>query len=99
MADTSKSDTVNDRLRDVWQELCRSLGIVPTRQAAMWNELVERHAEAWRHYHTLTHVEALVATLLQLMSEEIVVPMTDQNATAALQHCRDLRRCYYDALS
>lgn len=65
MVDSSKSDTASDRLRRVWQELCRSPGIAPTRQAAMWNELVERHAEACRHYHTLTHVEALVATLLQ----------------------------------
>lgn len=65
MVDSSKSDTANDRLRDVWQELCRSLGIAPARQTAMWNELVERHTEAWRHYHTLAHVEALVETLLQ----------------------------------
>jgi len=62
MVDSSKLDIANDRLRQVWQELCRSPGIASPRQAAMWNELV---AEAWRHYHTLTHVEALVATLLQ----------------------------------
>ena len=65
MVYSSKSDTANARLRAVWQELCRSRGIVPTRQAAMWNELVERHAETWRHYHTLAHVEALVVTLVQ----------------------------------
>ncbi|MBC8289678.1 MAG: hypothetical protein H8E37_05105 [Planctomycetes bacterium] len=51
------------RLRDIWLELCRSLGIVPSRHFAMWNELVRRHAEPQRHYHTLTHVEALVSTL------------------------------------
>lgn len=65
MVDSLKIGTANGRLRDVWQELCRSLGIAPTRQAAMWNELVGRHAEAQRHYHTLTHVEALVATLMK----------------------------------
>lgn len=50
-------------LRDVWQELCHSLGITAAHGEPMWKELVRRHAEPQRHYHTLAHVAALIATL------------------------------------
>jgi predicted metal-dependent HD superfamily phosphohydrolase len=53
----------SSRLRDIWLELCRSLGVAPSRHLAKWDELVARHAEPQRHYHTLTHVESLVTTL------------------------------------
>jgi predicted metal-dependent HD superfamily phosphohydrolase len=51
------------RLRDIWLELCRSLGIASERHLAWWEDLVERHAEPQRHYHTLSHVEAILTTL------------------------------------
>lgn len=53
----------NSRLRDVWLELCRSLGIALSLHLAKWDELVARHAEPQRHYHTLSHVESLVTKL------------------------------------
>ena len=37
--------------------------------------------------------------LLHVTAEEIAVSMTDQNATMALHHCRDLRRFYYAVVS
>lgn len=43
-------------LNQQWQMLLEKSGIQPHFSAGIWEDLVTRHCEPWRHYHGLHHV-------------------------------------------
>lgn len=47
----------------LWLETCDSIGVSRVHADEMWLELQGRHAEPHRHYHTLTHVAAMLGLL------------------------------------
>ena len=52
-------------LQDIWQELCQSIGVPLSKHRSGWDDLVNRYSERQRHYHTLSHVKAIITTLRQ----------------------------------
>jgi predicted metal-dependent HD superfamily phosphohydrolase len=57
---------MNDALRRRWHALLATWNIDPVAADATYREIAERHAEPGRFYHTLDHVEAVLATVDRL---------------------------------
>ena len=48
---------------DLWEELCRGIGVPTAAARDMHAELVERYSEPHRHYHNVTHIESMLELL------------------------------------
>lgn len=53
-------------LEQAWSELCRDLGTGDDRRGAVWRDIVAAYGEPQRHYHTLSHITAVVANAERL---------------------------------
>ena len=51
----------SDPARVKWTELCASPTCRPQHAADVWTELTAAYAEPQRHYHTMDHIQALLA--------------------------------------
>ncbi len=91
---------------EAWKRLSVELGCEPTTAEAIGVELVERHAEAQRHYHCAEHIEAVLrhlsaldaatpATELAAFFHDVIYDPTapdneEQSALLAVEHLTTL---------
>ena len=57
---------MNDAMRRRWHAFVEAWNIDPAEADATYREIAERHAEPGRFYHTLEHIEAVLATVDRL---------------------------------
>lgn len=53
-------------LEEAWSRLCRDLSTDDDRRGAVWRGIVAAYGEPQRHYHTLSHIAAVVANAERL---------------------------------
>ena len=65
---------------DVWRDLCQRLGVQEDVAGKWWGRIAGHYGEAGRHYHTLKHVEHMLATQ-RAHASLVTKPATCQLAT------------------
>ncbi|MDV6331380.1 hypothetical protein [Asticcacaulis sp. 201] len=70
-------------LKDRWHDLARALGVGEAEGAVVWQRLSGVYGEPHRHYHTLTHIDAVIHDLDRL-AQAFVAP--DEAALALFFH-------------
>ena len=59
--DSARNAAAASRVRRRWAVACESLGVTKAREEAWWLLIEAGYGEAHRHYHTLVHIDAMLA--------------------------------------